>query len=70
MGRNRTLGAPYQTEIVVSDVTTEHSVDAYLVVRFASHAKNFPSRKRTGRQNISYASPSAALSVKSVAGRM
>ena len=31
MGRNRTLGAPYQAETVASDFTTEHSVDAYLI---------------------------------------
>ena len=31
MGRNRTLGAPYQTETVTADFTTNHSVDAYMV---------------------------------------
>jgi hypothetical protein len=31
MGRNRTLGAPYQTETVTADFTTNHAVDAYMV---------------------------------------
>jgi len=31
MGRNRALGTPYQTETVVSDFTTGHAVDAYMV---------------------------------------
>ena len=31
MGRNRTLGAPYQTETVSADFTTNHAVDAYMV---------------------------------------
>ena len=31
MGRNRTLGSPYQTQTVTSDFTTNHSVDAYMV---------------------------------------
>lgn len=31
MGRNRALGSPLQTEIVTSDVTTQHAVDAYMV---------------------------------------
>ena len=31
MGRNRTLGAPYQTETVEADFTTTHAVDAYMV---------------------------------------
>ena len=31
MGRNRTLGSPYQTETVTADFTTNHAVDAYMV---------------------------------------
>jgi hypothetical protein len=31
MGRNRTIGAPYQTTTITESVTTDHSVDAYLV---------------------------------------
>ena len=29
MGRNRTLGSPYETQFVTTDVTTESHVDAY-----------------------------------------
>jgi hypothetical protein len=31
MGRNRAIGAPYQTQSVVGDFTTDRAVDAYLV---------------------------------------
>ena len=30
-GRNRTLGAPYQTETIAVDFTTNHAVDAYMI---------------------------------------